>query len=65
MIEHICSKLLGDLNMVKGIKTEEIKEKEIKLERLKILKTIVNEFIKLIIPEKYLYHILRHRRYCV
>ena len=64
MIEHICSKLLGDLNMVKGIKIEEIKEKEIKLERLKILKTIVNAFIKLIIPEKYLYPILKHRRYC-
>ena len=64
MIEHICSKLLGDLNMVKGIKIEEIKEKEIKLERLKILKTIVNAFIKLIIPEKYLHPILKHRRYC-
>ena len=50
--------------MEKGIEIEEIKEIEIKLEKLKIPKTIVNTIKKLIISEKYLYHILRHRRYC-
>ena len=64
MIKHKSSKLLDDLNMEKGIEIEEIKEIEIKLEKLKIPKTIVDTTEKLIISEKYLYHILRHRRYC-
>ena len=41
-IEYKSSKLLGDLNMEKGIEIEEIKEIEINLEKLKIPKTIVN-----------------------
>ena len=46
-IEYKSSKLLGDLNMEKGIETEEIKEIEINLEKLKIPKTIVNAIRKL------------------
>ena len=64
MIEDKSFKLLGDLNMEKGIEIEEMKEIEIKLEKLKIPKTIVNTIKNLIISEKCLYHILRHRRYC-
>ena len=60
MIEHKSSKLLGDLNIKKGIEIEEIKEIEIKLEKLKITKVIVNTIKKLIISEKYLPHIFRH-----
>ena len=63
-IEIKSSKLLGDLNMEKGFETEEIKELKIKIDRLKIPKTIVNTTKKLIISEKYMHHILRHRRYC-
>ena len=44
MIEYKSYKLLGDLNMEKGIETEEIKELEIKLGELKIPKTVVNTF---------------------
>ena len=64
MKEDKSSKLLRDLNMEKGIEIEQIKEIEIKLEKLKIPKTIVNTIRKLITSEKYLYHNLRHRRYC-
>ena len=46
-IEYKSSKLLGDLNMEKGIEIEEIKEIEINLEKLKIPKTIVNAIRKL------------------
>ena len=45
-IEYKSSKLLGDLNMEKGIEIEEIKEIEINLEKLKIPKTIVNAIRK-------------------
>ena len=38
MIEYKSSKLLGDLNMEKGIEIEEIKWIEIKLQKLIILK---------------------------
>ena len=38
MIEYKSSKLLGDLNMEKGIEIEEIKWIEIKLQKLTILK---------------------------
>ena len=64
MIEYKSSKLLGDLNMEKEIKIEEIKEIEIKLEELKIPKTIVSTIKKSIIPEKHLCHILRYKKYC-
>ena len=64
MIEYKSSKLLGGLNMEKEIKIEEIKEIEIKLEELKIPKTIVGTIKKSIIPEKYLCHILRYKKYC-
>ena len=59
------SKLLSDLNIEKGLEIEEIKEIEIGLEKLKIPKTTVNTIRKLIIPEKYMHHILRLKRYCV
>ena len=50
--------------MEKETEIEEIKEIEIKLKKLKILKTPVNTIRKLVIPEKYLYHSLRHKKYC-
>ena len=40
-IEYKSSKLLGDLDMENRIKIEEIKEIEIKLEKLKIPETII------------------------
>lgn len=58
------SKLLGNLNIEKGIKIEEIKEIEMELEKLKIPKTIVDTIKKLIISEKYFGRILRQRKYC-
>ena len=64
MIEYKSSKLLGDLNMEKEIKIEEIKEIEIKLEELKIPTTIVSTIKNSIIPEKHLCHILRYKKYC-
>ena len=64
MIEYKTSKLLEDLNMEKRTEIEEIKEIERKLEKLKIPKTIVNIIKKIIISEKYLYQILRHKTYC-
>ena len=64
MREYKSSKLLGDLNMEKEIKIEEIKEIEIKLEELKIPTTIVSTIKNSIIPEKHLCHILRYKKYC-
>ena len=58
-MEYKSSKLLGDLNMEKGIEKEEIKEIELKLEKLKIPIIIINAIRKLVIPEKYLYYILK------
>ena len=40
-IEYKSSKLLGDLDMEKRIKIEEIKEIEINLEKLRIPETII------------------------
>ena len=57
MIECKISKSLKDLNIEKGIEIGEIKETDIKLKKLKIPKTIT----KLVIPEKYLQQILRHK----
>ena len=62
-IETIEDKLLTDLNMGKGFEIDEIKKIEIKLEELKLPK-VVNTIRESIIPEKYLYHILRHNKYC-
>ena len=64
VIELKGSKLLGNLNIEKGIQTEAIKEIEMELEKLKIPKTIVNTIKNLIISEKYLGRILRQRKYC-
>ena len=63
MIRDKSFKLLDDLNMEKGLEIESIKKIEIKLKNLKIPKRIVNKIRKLVIPEKYLYHILRHKKY--
>ena len=41
--------------MEKGIEIEEIKKIELKLEKLKITKSVVNTIKTLIISEKYLY----------
>ena len=64
VIELKGSKLLGNLNIEKGIQIEAIKEIEMELEKLKIPKTIVNAIKNLIISEKYLGRILRQRKYC-
>ena len=64
MIKLKGSKLLGNLNIEKVIKIEEIKEIEMELEKLKIPKTIVDTIKKLIISEKYFGRILRQRKYC-
>lgn len=50
--------------MEKRFKIEEIKELEMKLERLKTPKTIFNTNRKLVISERRMHHILGHRRYC-
>ena len=50
--------------MEKGIEIERIKKIEMKLEKLKVSKTIVNAVRKLVISEKYLHYILRHKKYC-
>ena len=59
MIEYKSSKLLYDLDMEKGIEIEEVKEIE-----LKTPKTIANTIKKIIISGKYMYRILRHKKYC-
>ena len=64
MIENKSSKSLGDLNMKKGFEIGRIKKIEIKLEKLKILKTMVDAITGLVISEKHLYHILRYKKYC-
>ena len=64
VIELKGSKLLGNLNIEKGIQIEAIKEIEMELEKLKIPKTIVDTIKKLIISEKYFGRILRQRKYC-
>ena len=60
-IEHKSGKLLGNLSMEKGIEIERIKKIELRLEKLTVPKAIVNAVRKLVISEKYLYHILRHK----
>ena len=50
--------------MERGFDIDRIKKREIKLEELKIPKIIVNTIKKSVIPEKYLCHILRYKRYC-
>ena len=59
------SKLLSDLSMEKGTEINEIMEIEMKLEKLKIPTTMISTIKKSIISEKYMHHILRHRKYCV
>ena len=61
-IKHKSSQLLGDLNMEKGIEIE--RKKEIKLEKLNTPKTLVDTIRKSIISKKYLYQILRRKKYC-
>ena len=62
-IEYDYDKLIGDLNMEKGLELEQIKKIETKLEKLKMSKTIVDTIKKSVISEKCLFHISRHRRY--
>ena len=64
-IEHDYDKLIGDLNMEKGLGIEKIKRLEIKLEKLKISQTIVDTIKKSVISEKYLHNISRHGKYFV
>ena len=47
--------------MEKGFEIERTKKLKIKLEEVKIPKTIVITISKSFIPEKYLYYILRHK----
>ena len=63
-IELKSFKLLSALNMEKGFEIKEIKELEIKLEKLKIPTTVISTIKKSIISEEYMHPILRHRRYC-
>lgn len=63
--EHDNNKLIRDLNMRKGLEIERIKKVEIKQEKLKISKIIVDTIKKSVISEKCLHFISRHRRYCV
>ena len=56
--EYKRSKLLSDLNFEKGLEIDEAVEIEIRLGKLKIAKTTINAIKELIIPGKYLYHIL-------
>ena len=55
--ETKTNKLLVDLNFEKELEIYKIMEIEIKLEKLKITETIINRIKKLVIAEKYLYHI--------
>ena len=48
--------------MEKGIEIE--RKKEIKLEKLNTPKTLVDTIRKSIISKKYLYQILRRKKYC-
>ena len=50
--------------MEKGIKIQRKKEIEIKLEKLKIPKNIIDTIRESIILKKCLYHILRYKKYC-
>ena len=63
-IKHKSSQLLGDLNMEKRIEIERKKEIKIKLEKLNTPKTLVDTIRKSIISKKYLYQILRRKKYC-
>ena len=51
-LEDKSSKLLGDLNMEKGFEIDRIKKIEIKLEKLKIPKTIADAITESIISKK-------------
>ena len=43
---------------------KEMEKIEIKLEKIKIPKTIVDAITESVISKKYLYHILGHKKYC-
>ena len=64
-IGYDYDKLIGDLNMEKGLCIKKNKKKKIKLEKLKVSKIIADTIKKSVISEKCLHHISRHRRYCV
>ena len=61
-IKYDYDKLIGELNMEKRLDIEKI---EIKLQKLKISKILLDTMKKSVISEKCLHHISRHRRYCV
>ena len=63
-IERDYDILINHLNIEKGLEIERIKKIEIKLEKIKLSKTIADTIKKSVISEKCLYHISRHRRYC-
>ena len=60
IIEYDYDKLIGDLNMEKGLEIEKIEKIEIKLEKLKISKTVFDTIEKSVISEKCLHQISRH-----
>ena len=43
---------------------KEMEKIEIKLEKIKIPKTIVDAITESVISKQYLYHILGHKKYC-
>ena len=63
-IKHNYNKLRNDLNIENGLEIERLKKIEIKLEKIKLSKTIADTIKKSVISEKCLHHILRHRWYC-
>ena len=63
-IKHDYDKLTNDLNIENKIEIERIKKIEMKLEKIKLSKTIADTIKKSIVSEKYLHHISTHRRYC-
>ena len=55
--ESKSTKLLANFTFEKEHAIYEIMEIKIRLEKLKILETVIKKIEKIVIPEKYLYHI--------
>ena len=63
-IKYDYDKLRNDWNIGKGFEIEGILKIEIKLEKIKLSKTIADAIKKSVISKKCLHHISRHWRYC-
>ena len=60
-IEYDYDKLINDLNIEKWLEIERIKKKEIKLEKIKLSKTVVDTIKKSVVSKKCLYYIWRQK----